>query len=857
LTSTPQIILAKAQSLSVSAPAENTWRFLAPVASDIEQAVQFLCANLSDDISSEQRSDLDLLAKSGSALMAQLVTTVDAMAPENLAPDRLSRLRHDLRTPLTSLKGYCELLLDDLGASSKLGQNLASVGRLVDMFSKGIDDLMATPGEHHGDLIEFDKVDDGEMATGVMGGRILVVEDHAESRAVVARFLTKDGHEVYEAEDGNSAWAQLDAVDFDIVLLDHHLPDVEGNEILRRMRSNERLSTVPVIMISAGDEARQIATSLKLGAEDYIAKPIDHILLRARLSACLDRKRLRERNNAFWLDSLNSVMDLAVDGIVILTASGNVETANPIACEIFGISAEDFAQRAFAPFLNMQADWTPIQWLETAHAGNDGDAILREVSALRSGGINFPLEIAVRGITNANQPRFVAICRDATIRRAEEERMAFLARHDPSTELPNRNVFIDWINEALIGSQSERSLILVGLSGLRDQSEVISLNQGTNVLRAIAADIGRSLPSGARLSSLGNDQFGILAPADHTAAMAEALAERILGTIPQVVGVDGAEIDLEAWAGVTRFPDDGDNPAHLIRNLELAITRARREQDRAVCIFHRDMWQSYRARRTMERDLSEAIELGQLELYFQPKVRMHDFQMIGGEALLRWRHPEKGFISPGEFIPLAETTGLIIPVGQFVMDETVRRIAGWQAMGHKVPTIAINVSPVQFRRTDLVRVVREATLTRGVSCSALEIEITETMLVQDRQQASRILTHLRSLGVRIAIDDFGTGHSSLSYLAELPVDTLKIDQSFVQRLEHSGHNREIVRTITQLARSLDLETVAEGVEQIEQATFLGTVGCLSGQGYYFAKPMPADQFVRLFGQKLSGVPQPR
>jgi EAL domain-containing protein (putative c-di-GMP-specific phosphodiesterase class I)/GGDEF domain-containing protein/PAS domain-containing protein len=638
--------------------------------------------------------------------------------------------------------------------------------------------------------------------------------------------------------------------DFDVILLDQHLPDFEGNEILITMKADTRLAAVPVIMISAGDESRQIGTSLKLGADDYVAKPIDQILLRARLAACLDRKRLRERNTAFWFDSLNKVMDLAVDGIVILTAAGDVETANPIACDIFAISAEDFTKRPFGSFLGQPAGWTPGQWLasEVDYAVNE--SILREIPGFRANGAAFPLEIAIRGVENAEQPRFVAICRDATIRRAEEERMAFLARHDPTTELPNRAVFIDWINEALAAPVADGVLILIGVSGLRDQIEGVSLQQGTHVLRAIAMDIVRCLPTGARLASLGNDQFGIAIDFSFSNTAAELLADRIMAAVPHVVSLDGAEIDLEVWGGITRFPEDGDNPAHLIRNLELALARARRERDRSTCMFHKDMWNSYRARRTMERDLAEALELGKFELHFQPKVRISDFQMSGGEALIRWRNGDHGYVSPAEFIPVAESTGLIVPLGQFVIDETVRRIAVWIASGLKVPTIAFNASSVQFRRTDLVRILRDATLSRGVACSYLEMEITESVLLHDRVQVSRVLSQLRNLGIKIAIDDFGTGHSSLSYLAELPIDTLKIDQSFIRQLEISGQNREIVRTVVQLAQSLGLQTVAEGVEELGQAQFLRATGCNIAQGYYFSRPIPAEQFARLFTRTL-------
>jgi PAS domain S-box-containing protein len=829
--------------------ARVTWHQLAPVAFEVGQTVNKLAANAIPSVSPAMAADFDLLLKAGESVLVQLRDTVGALDLEALDEHRLGRLRHDLRTPLNSLKGYCELLLEDCQRRPDLLTGLGEISRLIGEFGKGIDSTMILPQSGQSAELPIEELQ-SVGASDLGAGLILLVEDHDESRAVVARLLRKDGHIVLEAADGRAALTAMAESNIDVVLLDHHLPDVEGNEILTRMKADPQLAQIPVIMISAGDEARQISTSLKLGADDYIAKPIDPVLLRARLAACLDRKRLRERNNAFWLDSLKTVMDLAIDGIVILTSAGQIEAANPNACAIFGLSIDKLGELPFGPLLGRSNDWTPGEWIAEAGQYVSEPGALREMPAYRHGGAVFPLEISIRGMENTDQPRFVAICRDATARRAEEERMAFLARHDPGTDLPNRTVFIDWIDEALTDPNVSAALILVGISGLRDQTEVISLHQGANVLRTIAQDITRALPKDTRLASLGNDQFGVLVANRRNIAMVEALADQVLSAIPRVVSVDGAEIDIEAWAGVTALPDDGDNPSHLMRNLDLAIVRARRERDRSICVFHRDMMQSYRARRTMERDLAEALDLGQLELYFQPKVRISDFAMVGGEALIRWADGLGGFIPPSQFIPIAETTGLIVPLGQFVIEDTVRRIAGWTASGIKVPTIAVNVSPIQFRRTDLVRIIRDATLARGVACSSLEVEITETLLVQDRLQASRILMQLRTLGTKIAIDDFGTGHSSLSYLAELPIDTLKIDQSFVKRLDHSGRNREIVKTVVQLAESLDMQTIAEGVERLEHAQFLDSIGCIAAQGYYFARPLPADAFARLFGQIL-------
>jgi PAS domain S-box-containing protein len=428
--------------------ARVTWRQLAPVALDVGQTVNKLAATAIPLVPAAMAADFDMLLKAGQSVFVQLRDTVSALDLEALDEDRLGRLRHDLRTPLNSLKGYCELLLEDCQNRPDLLAGLSDISRLIGEFGKGIDATMILPRSDHS--IDEPTEEDSVLGTNErVAGLILLVEDHDESRAVIARLLRKDGHIVLEAANGNAALVAMGKSNIDVVLLDYHLPDLEGNEILIRMKADPQLAQIPVIMISAGDEARQISASLKLGADDYIAKPIDPVLLRARLAACLDRKRLRERNNAFWLDSLKTVMDLAIDGIVILTATGQIEAANPNACAIFGLSIENLAELPFGPLLGRSNEWTPAEWIAESGQFDSDPGALREMPAYRQGGAIFPLEISIRGMENTDQPRFVAICRDATARRAEEDRMAFLARHDPGTDLPNRTVFIDWIDEAL------------------------------------------------------------------------------------------------------------------------------------------------------------------------------------------------------------------------------------------------------------------------------------------------------------------------------------------------------------------------------------------------------------------------
>jgi predicted signal transduction protein with EAL and GGDEF domain len=348
---------------------------------------------------------------------------------------------------------------------------------------------------------------------------------------------------------------------------------------------------------------------------------------------------------------------------------------------------------------------------------------------------------------------------------------------------------------------------------------------------------------GAFLARVGGDEFTLIAAEAGTPEAAEDLAERLLAALADEFLVEGHQVRMGLSVGVALYPADGADAPTLLANADAALYRAKADGRGSIRFFEADMDTRLRERRALQHDLASAIEAGELMLYYQPQAQIGG-EVIGFEALVRWRHPTRGMIPPGVFIPLAEETGLIIPIGEWILREACREAASWP---HKMQ-IAINLSPVQFRHGDLAGLVHAVLLETGLAPSRLELEITEGVLISDFSRAVAILRRLKALGVRIAMDDFGTGYSSLSYLQSFPFDKIKIDQTFISNLERNAQSAAIVRAVIALGRGLDLPVVAEGVETKEQLAFLTHEACDEIQGYLIGHPRPIKDYADLTGR---------
>jgi predicted signal transduction protein with EAL and GGDEF domain len=516
---------------------------------------------------------------------------------------------------------------------------------------------------------------------------------------------------------------------------------------------------------------------------------------------------------------------------------------------------------------------------------------LARLAALRVQDMKALIDAQTAELRAANEAlkREAALREEALQRLGESnEQIRALAYQDGLTGLPNRRLFNEHLGKVLARSRrknTEFAVLFIDIDNFKLINDTIGHQAADEVLRQLAdslnvlirtddmlglyhddeADTATTLSiepmSDAVLSRLGGDEFVVLLPDTRDRFAAGTVARRILAHLEQPISADGHEVFVTASIGIATYPEDGLASDILIRNADTAMYHAKQQGKAAFQYYSAAMNAASVERLTLETGLRHALEDGSLELHYQPQVEVRSGRIIGAEALLRWQHPQRGYISPSSFIPIAEASGLIVPIGEWVLERACAQAAAWQRAGLPRLPIAVNVSGVQFQRQDLAEVVRRKLEAFALDPAMLHIEITETAIVAARERAVALLGQLRELGVRVALDDFGTGYSSLSYLKSFPIDTVKIDRSFVAEMLTDHTTASIVEAIVSMTRILGMSVIAEGVEDHAQFAFLQQIGCHAVQGFYVSPAVPGDQFAKLHKEldgtgRLRGRPQP-
>jgi len=435
---------------------------------------------------------------------------------------------------------------------------------------------------------------------------------------------------------------------------------------------------------------------------------------------------------------------------------------------------------------------------------------------------------------------------DITERRLAEDRIAHMARHDALTDLPNRTLLRERLEQALEGHRREDrypTVLMLDLDRFKEVNDTLGHPGGDALLRTVAERLRGCVRKGDTVARLGGDEFAVIQVSEDSAAEGEALSKRMLEVLSAPFDLGGHQATIGVSIGIAVAPGDGIDPDSLMKNADLALYRSKSEGRGTYRFFAPEMDERMQARRRLERDLRNALVANEFALHYQPLVNLERNEICGFEALLRWTHPERGNVPPADFIPLAEETGLIVPIGDWVLREACAEAATWP----EHLKIAVNLSPAQFKAPNLVQTVVNALASAGTPASRLELEITESAMLQEEGAAFVILRRLRDLGVRIALDDFGTGYSSLSNLRKFAFDKIKIDRSFVSDLSEANVDAlAVVRSIAQLGVSLGMSTTAEGVETKDQLDRVRAEGCTEMQGYYICPPSPAKEIARLF-----------
>lgn len=540
------------------------------------------------------------------------------------------------------------------------------------------------------------------------------------------------------------------------------------------------------------------------------------------------------------------------DGLVCTDEDHRITVWNPGASAIFGYTPAEVIGRPFETLCAVPAaKGDPRPSLHDAARQAllvPGGAVVVEFEGRRKNGETFPVEASFSGWQGTNGFQYGAILRDISVRKREAERVKFLAEHDALTGLANRGT----LHAGLAGmiADAKRApcaivLLVIGLDDFQSINDMLGHSAGDLVLQAVAARLQEEAGDGAIVARLSGDEFAIAREVADGGEPLVAFAERISRAFETPLTTAARQHRVRISIGVAVYPEAGHGADDLLSNAHLALTKAKMTRRGSHVVFEAAIRQELENRLTLESELALAADRGEFELFYQPQVRLIDGSLVGAEALIRWRHPLRGYVSPGEFMPVVNTSELSERVANWVMETACRQARGWELSGHAV-RVAINLSPSQLRSGDLAHAVAELLESTGLTPSLLEIEVTEDILLNDESRVLDMFKRIQQLGVRVLFDDFGTGYASLSYLKKFPLDGLKIDRSFVSGLLSNSDDAAIVGSTIGLSKQLGLTVVAEGIENKATADFLISMGCEEGQGYFFGRPMPAEAFEKQF-----------
>ena len=440
-------------------------------------------------------------------------------------------------------------------------------------------------------------------------------------------------------------------------------------------------------------------------------------------------------------------------------------------------------------------------------------------------------------------------------RKRYQEQLEYQANYDALTGLPNRNLLHDRLRQSVYAQRFVRSIgvVFLDIDHFKFVNDSLGHNMGDKLLQKVAERLLGAVRDGDTVARLGGDEFILILNDQTGQEVIYRAMQRIINKIAEPIEIEGQELLVTCSAGISLYPQDGADVETLLKNADAAMYRAKEKGRNNFQFYTAEMNRQVNERLKMEASLRRALERNELEVYYQPRIDVASGALVGCEALLRWQHPERGLLLPERFIGLAEETGLIVPIGEWVLKSACAQMRSWQKNGAAPIAVSVNLSMRQFRQEGLAGAVDEALRHSGLDPRLLEMELTESLVMQDTEAAIRVLGRLREIGVELSVDDFGTGHSSLSYLTRLPISALKIDQSFVQHVKGTGNPDEgiVAQAIISLAHNLKLKVVGEGVESGAQFEFLKKHACDEVQGYYFGVPMPPDEFQRYASQKSS------
>ena len=689
---------------------------------------------------------------------------------------------------------------------------------------------------------------------------LLLIEDNSDDATLVQIALSNTRFGPFKIEwvkNLSDGLERLRKGGIEAVLTDLSLPDTQGIDTLDRLML--AAPHVPILVLSGAEDEDIASQTVQHGAQDYFPKShLDGHTLSRALRNMIDRKKAED---ALFIEkeraqvTLNSIGD----AVLCTDSSGNITYLNIVAEKMTGWLREEASGRPLAEVFQIIDGVTrqPAQNpMDMAVAQNKTVGLTANCILIRRDGHESAIEDSAAPIHDrgGHGTGAVIVFHDVSAARSMSLQMTHSANHDFLTDLPNRMLLNDRLTQAIALACRYRhklAVLFLDLDSFKHINDSLGHAIGDKLLKAMGERLLATVRKSDTVSRQGGDEFVVVLSPIVRSEDAALSVTKIIAAVIAPYSIDQHDLHVSVSVGISIYPDDGADAEALIQNADNAMYHAKEQGSNNYRFFKEDMNIQAVRRQSLEASLRRALERHEFVLHYQPKINLKSGRITGVEALIRWHHPERGLIPPAEFIPIAESCGLIVPIGRWVLRQACMKARKWQIAALPQIRMAVNISSVEFRDKNFLENLRATLSETGLDSRHLELELTESVLMQHVESTAFVLGELRALGVHLAVDDFGTGYSSLSYLSQFPINSLKIDKSFVQRINSERDDAPIISAVINMGQSLKQRVIAEGVETLEQLAFLQSRGCEEGQGFYFSCPVVAEEFAKLLETGVS------